>query len=71
MTLPEKIQTLIRQLEQLGYQPCQIQQIIEEAAGTMYWQRVTPASQQELAEDLEQHIRFAVRCRKIKLGGTS
>lgn len=66
MALQQELQERIRQLEQLGYQPYQIQQIIEEAVGTVHWQRVSPASQQELAEYLEQQIRFAVRCRKMK-----
>jgi lipase chaperone LimK len=66
MALQEELQALICQLEQLGYQPYQIRQIIEEAVGTMHWDRVSPASQQELVEKLESHIGFAIRCRKIK-----
>ena len=66
MTLQKKLQALIRQLEQLGYQAFQIDQIIEEAVGTLQWEHVSPAVQQELAENLEKRIRFAVRCRKMK-----
>ena len=66
MALQEELQVLICQLEQLGYQPYQIRQIIEDAVGTVHWERITPTVQQELVESLEQYICFAVRCQKMK-----
>lgn len=66
MTLQEELQARIRQLEQLGYQEYQIQQLMEEAIGTMQWERVSPVTQQELVEYLESQIDFAIRCRKMK-----
>lgn len=65
MALYDQIQELIRQLDHLGYQPFQIHQIIEEAVGTIQWESISPAAQQELIKGLENHIFFAVRCRKI------
>ncbi|CUH97221.1 hypothetical protein P22_3348 [Propionispora sp. 2/2-37] len=66
MALQKKLETRIQQLKQLGYQPYQIRQIIEEAIGTVQWDRVSPASQQELVEKLEKQICFTVRCQKMK-----
>lgn len=66
MALHEQLLELIRQLEQLGYQPVQINQIIEEEIGMIHWERVSPATQQELIESLENHIFFALRCRQVK-----
>ena len=66
MALQETLRDLVRQLEQLGYQPFQIDQIIEEAVGTRHWECLSPARQQELSEDLRNHILFAVRCRRVK-----
>ena len=72
MTLQKELEALIRQLEQLGYQPYQIDGIIEEAAGTIHWKGVPPAIQQELIKSLENQICFADCCLKWnKYGGHS
>lgn len=63
----DKINELVIQLGNLGYFPYQIQQMIEEVAGTTKLETISQKDQQEIIENLEEYIQFAMKCHNTKL----
>lgn len=58
-----RIDSLIAQLEALGYMPYQIRSIIGEAVNGANLDRITPVQADQIVECLEEHIAFAKKCK--------
>lgn len=56
------IQELQRRLLELGYYQFQVDGIIRDVVGTTDLTALTPAQAVELAETLEDHVAFAIKC---------
>lgn len=64
MIMGSRIDSLINQLEALGYVPYQIQSILREANYDAKLDNVTPAQEEQIVEYLEDYIVFAKKCKK-------
>ena len=64
MIMGSRIDSLINQLEALGYVPYQIQSILREANNDVKLDNITPAQEDQIAEYLEDYIVFAKKCKK-------
>ncbi|WP_145093341.1 hypothetical protein [Sporomusa sp. KB1] len=63
----DKINELVIQLENLGYFSYQVQQMIREIAGTTKLETISQKDKQEIIENLEGYIQFAMKCHNTKL----
>jgi ABC-type transporter MlaC component len=66
VNIPEETKRLLEQLEEMGYHPFQVQQIVQDAIGTNELKTVTPEQNRKLIEALEEYIQFAKKCRAPK-----
>lgn len=64
MTDNQRIKSLIKQLNDLGYVQYQLDNIIKEAVGTVYLSNLRAEQEIELAEALQEYVDFAMKCRK-------
>lgn len=64
MEADQKIQNLIKQLNDLGYVQYQLNSIIQETVGTLNLNSLTLAQKTELIEALQSYANFAAQCRK-------
>ncbi|WP_094605955.1 hypothetical protein SPSIL_055580 [Sporomusa silvacetica DSM 10669] len=62
-----RIEDLTNQLSNLSYTPYQIHEIVTDTIGTTMLENISKEGEQELIESLESYIKFALKCRKIKL----
>jgi hypothetical protein len=61
----EYIRNLLEQLSVLGYHPFQIEQIIAETIETTKLDSLLPQEQEQLANSLEEYVKFALKCRSV------
>ncbi len=64
--MSSRINSLINQLEALGYMPYQIQSILQEANNGVKPDNITVAQEEEIIEYLEYYIAFAQKCKQNK-----
>lgn len=62
----QQFQELTGQLQALGYHQFQIRQIIRDGMGTAELDRLTPEQQQALLRDLNDYVKFAMKCKAVQ-----
>ncbi len=62
----EQIQQRIEQLEQLGYHPSQVKNMMLEQIGKTALTGLTDEQNEALADMLDEYIEFALKCRKVR-----
>ncbi len=58
------INSLKQQLLDLGYHPFQVDSIIKDSIHTNNLNAITPKMADQLVEDLNEHIQFAIKCKR-------